>query len=229
MFLDPEKSLNLFSNKGKLTQCDNALRAALNSPLSLGCSSSDGVVIMGLKVLSPLIDKKNYHKVFRVCPSIGVTYSGLQPDFRAQLAIAQRICQDYYDVYEKFPYLDVFINEFCLNVQEYSQKGGLRPFGTFLIFCGTTKDGPCCYQMDPSGSFRKVETMAAGKEYEDVRQFLERRRERLDDNIVNGVQAIKEYGGNEVTERDVSIGVFKEGKFEVYDEEQVREVFESLK
>lgn len=230
MFLDPEKSLNLFSSKGKLTQCDNALKAALNSALSLGCSSGDGAVVMSFKSLSPLVDKKNYHKVFQVCPSIGVTYSGLQPDFRAQLAIAQRVCQDYFDVYEKFPYLDVFINEFCLSVQEFSQKGGLRPFGTFLIFCGETRDGPCCYQMDPSGSFKQVEIVTAGKNYEEAKKFLERRKEELDDNIVSGVNALREFGG-EVSYLDVSIGVFdtKAKMFKVYNSEEVKEVFDSLK
>lgn len=230
MFLDPEKALNLFSSKGRLTQCDNALKAALNSSLSLGCSSNDGAVIMSSKSLSSLIDKRNYHKVFNVCPSIGVTYSGLQPDFRAQLAVAQKICQDYFDVYEHFPFLDVFINEFSLKVQEFSQKGGLRPFGTLLIFCGETKDGTCCYQMDPSGSFNKVDISTAGKDFEEAKKFLERRKEELDDNIVNGVHALKEFG-NELGFLDVSIGVFnsKTHKFKVYNSEEVKEVFDSIK
>lgn len=231
MFLEPEKSLNLFSSKGKLTQCDNALRAALNSSLSLGCYSDDGVVLLSAKALSPLVNKAAYHKVYRVCPSIGVTYSGLQPDFWAQLHIAQRICQDYYDVYERFPTLNVFINEMCLEVQEYSQKGGLRPFGTFLIFAGMTPEGPACYQMDPSGSFRRVEVVAAGKEYEEARKFVERRREGLDDNIVNGVLALKEFGKSECGIEDISIGVFskKTGEFVVYNVEQVKEVFDSIR
>lgn len=229
MFLQPDKSLNLFSSKGKLTQCDNALKAALNSALSLGCSSSEGCVIVSSKNLSTLVDKKHYHKVFTVCPSMGVTYSGLQPDFRVQLGIAQRICQDYYDVYGRFPFLDVFMNEFSLSVQEFSQKGGLRPFGTFLIFCGNTRTGPCCYQMDPSGSFRKVEAVASGKEYEDARKFIERRREGLDDNIVNSLLALKEFSGRELEPSDVSIGVLRSSKFQVYDEEGVREVFDSIR
>lgn len=229
MFLQPDKSLNLFSSKGKLTQCDNALKAALNSALSLGCSSAEGCVIASSKNLPGLVDKKHYHKVFTVCPSIGVTYSGLQPDFRAQLGIAQQICQDYYDVYGRFPFLDVFVNEFSLSVQESSQKGGIRPFGTFLIFCGSTRAGPCCYQMDPSGSFRKVEVVASGKDYEDARKFVERRKEGLDDNIVNSLLALKEFSGRELEPGDVSIGVFKSGKFRVYDEEDVREVFDSVR
>lgn len=228
MFLEPEKSLNLFSSKGRLTQCDNALKAALKSSLCLGCASPDGVVLMATKSLSPLVDKQNYHKVFHVCPTIGVTYAGLQPDFRAQLGVAQRVCQDYYDVYGRYPSLDVFVNEFCLSVQQYSQNGRLRPFGTFLIFGGEKQDGPCLYQMDPSGSFQLVEIASAGRGYEDTKKFLERRKEGLDDNIVNGVHALKEFGG-EVEWEDVSIGVFGRNGFRVYNSEEVKEVFDSIK
>lgn len=231
MFLDPDKSLNLFSSKGKLTQCENALKAALNSSLSLGCSSSDGCVLMSYKNVIPLVDKENYHKVFTVCPTIGVTYSGLQPDFRAQLEVAQKICQDYYDVYEKYPYLDVFMNEFSLSVQEFSQKGGLRPFGTFLIFCGHIheKKMPCVYQMDPSGSFRMVDIATSGKEYDTAKKFLEKRKEMLDDNIVNSLITVKENVGKELEYLDVSVGVFRNGVFVVYSADQVKEIFDSLK
>lgn len=231
MFLNPEKSLNLFSSKGKLTQCDNALTASMNSALSIGCASDDGVVLVSVKHLSSLLVKSQYHKVFSVCPTIGVTYSGLQPDFRAQLDVAQKICQDYYDIYEKYPTLDVFINEFCLSVQEYSQKGGFRPFGTFLIFCGETKNGPCCCQMDCSGSFKEASVVTSGKGFEDAKKFLERRREKLDDNIVNSIFALRDFNGREMTSSDVSIGVFRLSthSFTVYNEEQVQEVFDSIK
>lgn len=231
MFLDPDKSLNLFSSKGKLTQCENALKAALNSSLSLGCSSADGCVLMSYKNVAPLVDRENYYKVFVVCPTIGVTYSGLQPDFRAQLEVAQKICQDYYDVYERYPYLDVFMNEYSLSVQDFSQKGGYRPFGTFLIFCGYIHEGsmPCLYQMDPSGSFRRVDIAASGKEYDQSRKFLEKRKEMLDDNIVNGLLAIKENVGNEIDHLDVSVGIFRNGLFSVYTIDQVKEIFDSLR
>lgn len=203
----------------------------MNSALCLGCASKDGVVLMSGKNLSSLVDKQRYHKVFFVCPSIGVTYSGLQPDFRAQLEVAQRICQDYFDIYERFPYIDVFINEFCLSVQEFSQKGGLRPFGTFLIFCGETKDGPCCYQMDCSGSFKRIDTVASGTDFEEARKFMERRKEMLDDNIANSLLALREFSGRELAPCDVSVGVFraKTHSFVVYNEEQVREIFDSIK
>lgn len=231
MFLNPDKSLTVFSSKGKLEQCDNALRAALNGALAVGCAAPNGCVLVAFKNVSRLLVKERYHKVFRICPSIGVTYAGLQPDFRAQLAIAQRICQEYYDVYERFPYLDVFIAEFSLAVQEHTQRGGFRPFGSFLVFAGTTRDGPCIYQIDPSGSFRSVPAVAAGVGYDSALRFIENRLGSLDDNIVNGLAAIREFSGRDVMPCDVSIGVFDSstGLFKAFDEEAIQEVFDSIK
>lgn len=231
MFLNPDKSLTIFSSQGKLVQCDNALKAALNGTLSVGCSAADGCVIVSFKNVSDLFVKERYHKVFTVCPSIGVTYSGLQPDFRMQLELAQRICQEYYDVYERFPFLDTFISEFSLCIQEQTQRSGLRPVGTFLIFVGETRHGPCCYQIDPSGSFQMVEVAASGLGYEEARVFVERRREQLDDNIVNCLTALREFTGRELGPADVSIGVFsaKTQRFVAYDTEAIKEVFDSIK
>lgn len=231
MFLNPDKSLNLFSSKGELVQCDNALKAASNSALSIGCSAQDGCVLISYKSLSPLADRSRFHKVFPVCPTIGVTYSGLQPDFRAQLDIAQRICQDYFDVYDRFPNLDVFMDEFSLSVQEFAQKGGLRPFGTLLIFCGYVHSlpQPVIYQMDPSGSFKMVDISASGKESESAKSFLDKRTGSTDDNIVNSLIAIRENVGKEITNLDVSVGVLKDGKFKVYGLDDINEIFDSMR
>lgn len=231
MFLDPDKSLTVFSSKGKLVQCDNALAASLNGALSIGCAAKDGTVLVSFKNASRLFVKNHYHKVFKVCPTIGVTYSGLQPDFRIQFSLALKICQDYFDVYNRFPYLDVFISEFSLSVQEHTQKSGLRPFGTFLIFAGETHNGPCCYQIDSSGSFRIVDNIASGFGYEEANKFVSRRKELLDDNIVNCLKALCEFTGKEIHSEDVSIGVFRESthSFDVYNREDIQEVFDSIK
>lgn len=148
-------------------------------------------------------------------------------------------------------------------MQEYTQKGGFRPFGTFLMFVGSTtrkgddqhleksankKNGedekdanssrsivdrlrgtPACFQVDPSGSFREVSVAAAGIGHEEAKKFMERRLELLDDNIVNALLCLKEYSGKEVHPEDVSMGVFRNNCFKVYSEEDVSEVFDSIK
>lgn len=203
----------------------------MNGSLSIACGASDGAVVVSFKNASKLMDKEKFHKVFPVCSTIGVSYAGLQPDFRAQLSIAQRICQEYYDVYEKFPALETFVHEYSLSVQEHTQRGGFRPFGTFLLFVGAGSCGPCCYQVDPSGSFRQVSVTAAGMGYDEAKKFMERRLELVDDNIVNSVIALKEFCGKEIHPEDISIGVYRgsEGRFHVYSLDEVKEVFDSMR
>ncbi len=232
MFLNPDKTFSTFSQKGNLEQCDNAFKVVLNSASSVACSSPEGCVIMGHKKLKKLIVAEAYSKVFFVSPSIGVTYSGLQPDFRSQLGIAQKICQEYFDVYMKFPSIDVFINEFSLSMQELGQKSGFRPMGTFLTFVGQNGNKePCCYQVDSSGSFSRQQIITAGSHYSDTKNYIERWIGCLDDNIATCLGALKEYTGANLSPEDVSIGVFKKetGLFRVYDLEDIREVFDSVK
>lgn len=225
MFLDPNKPFVLFSNKGNLSQCDNALTAALNGSLCLGLSSSDGAVLISLKSLPSLADLSHHHKVFNVCPTIGMTYSGLQPDFRVQLSLAQRIALDYFEVYGVYPCINTFINEYSLAMNEMCSRG-MRPFGTYLLFTGVSNTGtPTIFKLDPSGSFNSSNFAASGDNYENAISFLQKRHGSLDDNISTCLSALKEHSGREIHAEDISVGVYKNGKFRVMNEEEKDELF----
>ncbi|EOB12524.1 Proteasome subunit alpha type-2 [Nosema bombycis CQ1] len=228
MNFDSEKQLTVFSSEGRLSQCDNALKAASNGSTSVGACSKDGCVLVSFKDTPPLVIKEEYSKIYSVCDTIGCTYSGLQPDFRIQLEIGVRICEDYYDVYGRYPDLDVFVSNFSGEVQEYTIKKGFRPFGTLLIFTGEVNGIPFLYQVDPSGSYQIKEVTAIGKDYNEVEKYVSRRKEMLDDNISNCLESIREYAGREIKVEDVDIGVMKKGGFKVFNKEEVQEIFDSI-
>lgn len=230
MFLDPNQTFNVYASSGKISQCDNALSAALNASLCVGCVADDGAVLVSYKKVSKLVNKESFNKVFNVCDSIGVTYSGLQPDFMVQLQEAQKLCQDYKEVYGKYPSLDTFMNEYSQIMIRFSNEGGLRPFGTYLLFVGTRECGDSSnknmmFYMDPSSSFGSVEVSAAGVNYEQAKIFMERRRGCLDDNIQTALNALKEHVGVAIKAEDISVGVLKEGKFKVYSKIEKEELF----
>lgn len=235
MNFEKERPLTLFSSEGKIKQCDYALEAAINGALSVGACSSDGVVLASLKKLSPLIDKAKVHKVQNVCDTIGITYSGLQPDFRIVFSKAVHLAEDYKDVYGRYPFVDVFVTEFSQVIQEHTQKGGFRPFGVMVLVCGLvyTKDGPkpAMYQIDPSGSFTPIKCGSIGKDYLLSLNYINNRLELLEDNILTCLNAVIENSGIQVKEGDVDIGVFSlsKGVFSVLDEKQTKETFDLLK
>ncbi|AFN83574.1 proteasome subunit alpha type-2-A [Encephalitozoon romaleae SJ-2008] len=225
-----EKPVTLFSSEGNLGQCDNALRAAANGSLSIGASAADGVVLMSFRDVPPLVIKEEVKKVFKICDTIGCTYSGLQPDCRIQVNIGCQIAEEYYDVYGRYPDVDVFTAHFSSVVQEYTQKSGYRPFGTLMIFAGPVKGVPRLYQVDPSGSYQTADVCTSGIGYSEAKKFIKRRLESLDDNMVNCVSSMREFAGKEVHPEDIDIGVYYKTKnvFKTFTLDEVKEVFDSL-
>ena len=59
--------------------------------------------------------------------------------------------------------------------QEFTQRGGVRPFGCSLLIAGYDDDGPQLYQVDPSGSYWAWKASAIGKNSQNAKTFLEKR------------------------------------------------------
>lgn len=59
-------------------------------------------------------------------------------------------------------------------MQEYTQSGGVRPFGISLLVIGYDEDKPRLYQVDPSGAFFAWHATAIGKDYTNGKSFLEK-------------------------------------------------------
>ena len=53
--------------------------------------------------------------------------------------------------------------QMCLLLQEFTQSGGVRPFGVSLLIIGSDDKGPVLYQVDPSGSYFPWKACAIGK------------------------------------------------------------------
>ncbi|EEQ81358.1 hypothetical protein NCER_102237 [Vairimorpha ceranae BRL01] len=226
MFLDTDKQLTLFTSEGKLTQCDNALKASSNGSLSVGCTSEDGVIIASLKEPFNLVILNEYRKVYKISSTIGCTYAGLQPDFRIQYNLALKIAEEYTDIYNSSIPIGMFVDIFSKQIQEYTIKKGYRPFGTLLLIVGDNK----MYRIDPSGSYASVQVAGIGKEYVESSRLLERRRGMLDDNISNCVECLREYAGRSISSKDVDIGVYYNNlkEFRIFSNEEVQEVFDSI-
>lgn len=59
-------------------------------------------------------------------------------------------------------------------MQEFTQSGGVRPFGVSILFASFDDDGPQLYQIDPSGAYFGWKATAIGKDSVSAKTFLER-------------------------------------------------------
>lgn len=209
---DMNFSLTTFNKTGKLMQIEYALARVNQGKMSLGIKAKNGVVIAtDKKVSSALVDIEEYQKIQNITPSTGFVYSGMGPDFRVLVKDARKNAQKYYLTYREVQPVNQIVRESALLMQEYTQSGGVRPFGVSCLVAGyDDEDGPQLFQVDPSGSSFGWKATAIGKNYVNAKNFLERRYSddvELDDAIHIALLTLRESYEGEMTEHNIEVGI----------------------
>jgi 20S proteasome subunit alpha 2 len=169
-------SLTTFNSKGKLKQIENALTAVRNGETSVGLVFKDGVVLATEKQFkSPLVDTDSVDKIQPISDHVGATYSGLFGDFRVLLQHARKKTKEYNLVYQEQRLMGNIARETAKTFQEFTQSGGVRPFGISLLMAGADDSGTHLYQLDPSGVYQEWKATAVGKNGADCKSFFEKR------------------------------------------------------
>jgi 20S proteasome subunit alpha 2 len=226
---DMNFSLTTFNKTGKLLQIEYALNRVQQGKMSLGIKATNGVVIAtDRKVSSVLVDDAEYVKMQNITPSTGFVYSGMGPDFRVLTRNARKAAQKYFLTYREVQPLAEVVRESALVMQEYTQSGGVRPFGVSLLAAGYDKEnGPQLFQIDPSGAAFGWKATAIGKNYVNAKNFLERRYNEdmeLDDAIHIALLTLRESYEGEMTEFNIEVGIVGEdGIFRILTPAEVRD------
>lgn len=204
-------SLTTFSPSGKLVQIEYAFAAVAAGVTSLGISATDGVVIATEKKLpSVLVDETTVQKISIISPNIAVVYSGMGPDFRVLVRRARKTAQAYYTLYKEQIPVAQLVRETAAVMQEFTQSGGVRPFGVSLLMAGYDDNGPQLYQIDPSGTYFAWKASAIGKNMNNAKTFLEKRYNEdigIEDAIHTSLLTLKEGFEGQVSGGNIEVGV----------------------
>ncbi|KAF9148609.1 Proteasome subunit alpha type-2 [Linnemannia schmuckeri] len=204
-------SLTTFSPSGKLVQIEYALSAVNSGVTSIGIKATNGIVIATeKKAVSTLIDDSSLEKVAIICSNVGMVYSGMGPDYRVLVNKARKAAQAYKRVYMEEPPTAILVKEIASVMQEFTQSGGVRPFGVSLLIAGFDEKGPMLYQVDPSGSYWPWKATAIGKNMVNAKTFLEKRYNEdieLEDAIHTAILTLKEGFEGQMTENTIEIGI----------------------
>lgn len=213
-------SLTTFSRTGKLLQIEYALNAVANGRTALGIAATDGVVIAtDKKFSSALVESESVSKVERVTEGSGFVYAGVGPDYRVLVRKARKSAQAYFREYRETKPVGQLVKHTASVMQEYTQSGGVRPFGVSLLVAGMDGDGvPRLFQVDPSGSFFGWKATAIGKGYVNAKNFLEKRYQEdmeLEDAIHTALLTLREGFEGEMNGHNIEVGVVSksDGKF----------------
>ena len=88
--------------------------------------------------------------------TVAAVYSGMGPDFRIITSKAQKMANTYYATFHVGSYIildnvkeqipcTILVQEIASIMQEYTQSGGVRPFGISLLVIGYDEDKPRLY------------------------------------------------------------------------------------
>jgi len=208
-------SLTTFSQNGKLVQLEHALAAvSLQGKPALGIKAKNGVVLATeKKVQNILVDESTLRKIENLSDNVGVVYAGMPADYRVLLKKGRKAAQQYIGMYHD-PIPTAQIVRDCAGVmQEFTQQGGVRPFGISLMIAGVDDQGPQLYQVDPSGAYFGWKASAIGKDHVNRKSFLEKRYNEdveLEDAIHVAILTLKENFEGGMTESNIEIGVIQE-------------------
>lgn len=224
-------SLTTFSPTGKLVQIEYALSAVNNGSTSLGVKATNGVVIATEKKLSStLIDETSVTKTYVLDDHVGLVYSGMGPDVKVLVKRGRKAAQQYYRTLKSPIPVRVLVRELAAIMQEFTQSGGVRPFGVSLLVAGYDHVGPHLYQVDPSGSFWAWKASAIGKNASNAKTFLEKRYSEeieLEDAIHTCLMTLKEGFDGQMDETTIEVAVVgADKKFCKLKPEQLRDYME---
>ncbi|KAF1317729.1 Proteasome subunit alpha type-2-a, partial [Globisporangium splendens] len=203
-------------------------------------TAKNGVVIATEKKLPTiLVDETSTKKIAMLSENAGIVYSGLGPDYRVLVRKARKKAQTYFQKYkvlckakacfEHAP-AAILVRELAAIMQEFTQSGGVRPFGVSILFAGFDDDGPQLYQIDPSGAYFGWKATAIGKDSVSAKTFLERRYNddlEIEDAIHTALLTLREGFEGEMDENNIEVGIIKEDKkFHVLTPAEVKDYLE---
>ncbi|XP_076437272.1 proteasome subunit alpha type-2-like [Babylonia areolata] len=227
-------SLTTFSPSGKLVQIEYALAAVGAGAPSVGIKATNGVVLATeKKQKSVLYDEHSINKVETITKNIGIVYSGMGPDYRVLCRRARKLAEQYKRVYnEQIPTAQL-VQRVAAVMQEFTQSGGVRPFGVSLLIAGWDEDEekPFLYQCDPSGAYFAWKATAMGKNHVNGKTFLEKRYSEtleLEDAVHTAILALKESFEGQMTEDNIEIGICNSSGFRRLEPAEIKDYLASV-
>lgn len=199
----------------------------------MGIKCANGVVLATEnKHKSLLFDENSVSKVERIADHIGMVYSGMCPDYRLLVKQARKIAQQYFLVYREPIPTSRLVQKVANIMQEYTQSGGVRPFGVSLLICGWDNGRGYLFQCDPSGAYFAWKATAMGKNSANGKTFLEKRYTEtmgFEDAISNAISTLKQGFEGQMTAENIQLGICDEKGFRILDASKIRDYLANLK
>ncbi len=228
-----DRAITVFSPDGRLFQVEYARVAVGRGTTTVGLKFKDGVILMAdKKVRSRLVESNSVEKIFQIDEHLGCATSGLVADARTLVDYARVVAQINKVTYEEKITTDILVKKICDYKQNYTQYGGVRPFGTALLVGGVDTQGIHLYETDPSGALSSYKAGCIGSGRTQVIELFEDKFKdnmSMEDAVLLGLQGLKISSDDPLTDDTVEIGIIRKGKnFERLEPKDVKKYLDKM-
>ena len=169
-----DRAITIFSPDGRLYQVEYAIETVRRGTIALGIKCKGGIVMAAEEKVRKLQISDTAQKIFQIDDHVGVAAAGYIPDARSQVDNARFFSQSNRIIYDEPVDVETIAKHLADQSQQYTQYGGVRPFGVSLILGGIVAGKPNLFLTDPSGTYISYDAVAIGAGSDRVTEFLEK-------------------------------------------------------
>jgi len=224
-----DRAITVFSPDGRLFQVEYAREAVKRGTTAAGIKAKEGVVLLvDKRITSRLIEAESIEKIFQIDSHIGVATSGLVADARSLVDRARVEAQINKVSYDENIGVEVLAKKICDHKQNYTQFGGVRPYGTALLIAGVDDTRPRLFESDPSGALLEYKATAIGAGRNTFMEAFEaeyRGDLSIDEAILLGMTALYKSTEGKIDAATLEVGVvtLQDRTFRKLAEEEVQQ------
>ena len=169
-----DRAITIFSPDGRLYQVEYAIETVRRGTIAIGIRCKDGIVFAVEEKVRKLQVSPSAQKIFQIDDHVGVVAAGYIPDARSQVDKARFFSQSNHLIYDVPVEVETIAKHLADQSQQYTQYGGVRPFGVALILGGIANGTTQLFLTDPSGAYISYDAVAIGANSDRVTEFLEK-------------------------------------------------------
>ena len=207
-----DRAITVFSPDGRLFQVEYAREAVKRGATVIGVKTKDGVILVAdRRVTSRLLEPDTIEKIYIIDDHIGAATSGLVADARILIDRARLEAQINRLTYDEPISVKDLAKRICDFKQQFTQFGGVRPFGVSLLIAGIDEK-PRLYETDPSGALLEYKATAIGAGRNVVMEFFEKEYDdnmSLDDAMIKAMIAMGKAIESELTYDGIEVGTVR--------------------
>jgi len=172
-----DRAITVFSPDGRLFQVEYAREAVRRGATTAGVAYENGVVLVAdRRIPNPkLAEPASLEKIHEIDQHIGCATAGLVADARVLIDYARLAAQIHRVTYAEPISVELLVRRICDYKQQYTQFGGVRPFGTALLVGGYDEGGIRLFETEPSGSLTSFKATSTGGNKTPVMELLEQK------------------------------------------------------